>query len=300
MKQLKNAKIQKIGNCLQAINSAGKILFEGDIQKKYRIDEGFPLVWILKDAKGIVRSFIELKNQNVILVGPTGVTQAKAQDNYLLFEKKGCWYGQYFSKSKEIYLGQPVNLREKDGLGNFLFIQPNILYCAEENKLQAYNYKSYERVEFIDDSDERLLMMDERDRVFLFDNLGKFEPEGRNVLFCRKGANEGFILLYLWVKNSYKILYQGKYLQNYHINEFYIDGVKTDTTDVDTWSAKDMFIVPDDDKAMSGTLFKIEQNKVKEMAHGKLCFVTTLTSRKHRLPLDESFVKIGEQKYKIY
>ncbi len=297
MKKLKNHYLRQSKKCAQLHNAEGWVILEGMLKRKSRINEDFPFVWILKDKQGKLHSFVEM-NDGDIVVGPVGVTQAKAFDNYLLFEKGGDWYGQYFSKDEQINLGKPIKLNGLSGIRSFLFYLPHVLYFADDNRLKSYDCLRYEKIQFMDDLNEYLLFYGFKGKVFLFDDAGKFEAE-EDILFCQRTSGEGLILRYLKSKKEYKVLYEGKFLREYNIDECYVDGEKRET-DTEFWYSKDLFIVPDNDDAKSGTLFKIEKNKVKKLASGKLHFISKITSQKGAWPLDEGFVQVGDKTYQIY
>lgn len=250
----------------------------------------------MKDKQGKLHSFVEM-NDGDIVVGPVGVTQTKAFDNYLLFEKGGDWYGQYFSKDEQINLGKPIKLNGLSGIRSFLFYLPHVLYFADDNRLKSYDCLRYEKIQFMDDLNEYLLVYGFKGKVFLFDDAGKFEAE-EDILFCQRTSGEGLILRYLKSKKEYKVLYEGKFLKEYNIDECYVDGEKRET-DTEFWYSKDLFIVPDNDDAKSGTLFKIEKNKVKKLASGKLRFISKITSQKDAWPMEEAFVQVGDETFQI-
>lgn len=294
MKKLKNHYLKQSQKYAQLHNAQGKVVFEGIFLKRYHVSGCSSVVWLLKGGDGRVHSFIELSFDYAVVVGPLGISQAKALDNYLLFEKNGRWYGQYFNKDEKIFLGKPICLNGRTTIESFLFYQSKVLYFADNNQLKRYDCLSYEKVESIYDVDELLLVKDCQDRVFLFDDRGMFETKF-NILFYQK-AGGGVILRKL--KGKYKILYEGKFLQEYNVDEYYLDGEKREAG-IEPWYSENMFIVPDDDDAVTGTLYKIEKNKVKKLASGKLRFIFKRTSRKKLLPLEEGFVQIGDETYQF-
>lgn len=297
MKKLKNHYLRQSKKCAQLHNAEGWVILEGMLKRKSRVNEDFPFVWILQNKQGKLHSFVEM-NDGTIVVGPVGVTQVKALDNYLLFEEDGDWYAQYFSKDEQIDIGKPITLNGLSGIKSFLFYQTYVLCHADNNRLKSYDCLRYEKVKFIDDSSECLLVYGLKNKVFLFDDAGKFEAD-EPVLFCRKASGGGLILRYFKSKKEYKIIYEGKYVQRYHIDEYQFDGEKKETSDKETWDSRDMFIVPDDDNATSGTLYKVEKCKIKKLASGKLRFVSKFTSQAKDFPLLESFVQIDNEIFQI-
>lgn len=293
MKKLKNHYLQHSRKYAQLHNADGKVIFEGLLLKRYRVSEDYPLVWLLKDDKGLVHSFVNLDDEAAIVVGPVGITQAKALDNYLLFEKNGKWYGQYFSKEEEIALGKPISLNGQPAIESFWFYHSKELYFADDNRLKRYDCLRYEKIRFLNDWDDMLLVEDSQKRIFLFDEVEKFETE-EPVLFCQKASGEGLILGNLKSKKEYKILYEGKFLQKYHIDEYYVKGEKSESNGMEDWYSKDMFIVPDDDNATLGTLYKVEKGKVKKLASGKLHFILKMD-----FPQEEEFVQVGDETFQI-
>lgn len=300
MKKLKNHYLQNSRKYAQIHNAEGKVVFEGLLLKRYRVSEDYPLVLLLKDDEGLVHSFVNLDDEAAIVVGPVGITQAKALDNYLLFEKNGKWYGQYFNQDEEIDLGKPIELYGQSGIKSFLFYLPYVLVHADDNRLRCYDCLRYEKVKFINDLGEYLLVYGHKGKVFLFDDEGKFETE-EPVLFCQKVSGEGLILRNIKSKKEYKIIYEGKFLEKYNIDEYYVKGEKreTETAIKNDWPSKDMFIVPDDD-ATSGTLYKIGKNKIQKLASGKLYFISKITPQEGAWPLDEDFVQVGDKTYQLY
>ena len=299
MKKLKNHYLKQSQKYAQLHNAEGKVVFEGLLLERYRISEKYPLVWLLKDDEGIVHSFVKIDEENAVVVGPVGITQAKALKNYLLFEEDGKWYGQYFNKNEEIAIGKPINLNGQLSLKNSLFYLPYVLFFADDNRLKSYDCLRYEKVKFIDILSECLLVYGFKDKVFLFDGEGKIETNLPQLLFCQKDSGEGLILAKLKSKKEYKILYEGKYLHQYHIDEYYVAEEKKETTKMNVWDSNDMFIVPDDD-ATSGTLYKVEKDEVRKLASGKLHFIYKRTFHERFFPHDEGFVQIGDEIYKFY
>lgn len=293
MKKLKNHYLQNSRKYAQIHNAEGKVVFEGLLLKRYQVSEDYPLVWLLKDDEGIVHSFVNLDDEAAIVVGPVGITQAKAFDNYLLFEKNGKWYGQYFNNDEEIALGKSIELNGLSGIKSLLFYQQKVLYFTDHNQLRRYDCQSYEKIKFLNDWGEVLLVECPQKRIFLFDDSGNFETDD-TILFCQKVSGEGLILGNLKSKKEYKILYEGNYLQKYHLHEYYVDGEKSEPKGMEDWYSKDMFIVPDDDNATSGTLYKVEKCKLKKLASGKLHFILKMD-----YPFDEEFVQVGKETFQI-
>lgn len=288
MKKLINAQVCEINDICQVVTNS-EVAFSGRKIDCFDINATLK-VWVLENENSIKCVFLEDNKQNIVRIGPQDVAQVMVKENYVIFEKKGKWFGQYFSRNHSFLLGTPLDLKCKDApinLFQYSFETGYILTLLSDNKIVQQEVSSFKILKSLD-SEEYFLMVQNtnKEKYYLYNNNGRYTPLLNPFpnLFFVTGQDEGIILTYNASCYCYQMVYSGKYLHSYQADEVYLNGKIIAADENIAWFVNDKFIVPDEHDKNVGTLYKIVRGRAKKVAQGKMFFIYKTTLAKSRFP----------------